>query len=181
MISSKIDVDSEKKFLATEQTAVGIGSSGTVYDISAISQGTSDSNRVGDSVTLDRLRLSYAWAAGDTTNVCRLVVFQWNVQSTPLISSVLLYSSALLVPYAMPAIDTQKEFKILYDRSDYISTSSPTIAGDIVEIKMPGKIQFQAGSSSSGTGKIYMIAVSDSSASPNPELAFQSTLYYYDA
>jgi hypothetical protein len=179
MIDSKLNVEDEKKWILNEYTATGVDSAGIVLDLTAITQGIGDTgNRVGDQIVLDRARLSYAVASADTTNVVRVLIFKWMPQSVPVITN-LLTSGGSQIPWAPHNTDTADQYQVLYDRLHFLAASGPGIDGDVLEIKLPGKVQFSGGSTT-GTGKIYLILVSDSGAIPHPVMNLNCALYYED-
>ncbi len=179
MINLKMDQNFEKKWFGKSYSPTGVDNAGTINTLSDITQGLLDTNRVGDQVNPDRLRLSYSVNVGDSTNIVRMIIFQWRLMSTPTLASILQYSTVAEVPYAPTTIDTASDYKILYDRTCYVSTNQ-AICGDVIEINLKGKIQYQSGGTSA-INQIWIALVSDSGAAPNPTVGYVSALYFYDA
>jgi len=182
MIASKLDATDEKKW-ALNAINTGVDNTGSITGLTtSITQGLSDTNnRVGDQITLDRMRLSYAIANGDTTNICRVVIFKWMPQSTPVLANILTGASGSTVIIAAHNTDTHEMYQILYDKTHFLSANSNALDGcGACEIKLPGQVQFSGGSTT-GTGHIYCLLLSDSGGVPNPPFLVEATVYYYDA
>ena len=178
MIESKMEYQSEKKSHVIEGNAGVQALSFSPVLLTNIDQGVGDTERVGDKVVLDRMRLSYAFTAGDNTNVCRVIVFSWKLQTDPTTDTLLQYASGSLAYLATYKPDLEPDYKVIYDRVHYLG-SGTNVQGDVMEIILKGKVQYQGGSNT-GIGNLYLCCYSDSTAAPSPSVAFQSTVFYYD-
>lgn len=191
-VNKKIHQDDETKFF-DRTTVAGVGlydtfsSSGNQYELSNPAQGTTDSTRVGDKLRLRGLRLRFTLVPGDTTQTCRIIVYQYKGNSslhTPAISEVL--QSAYIgvdSPLAPFTHDYRNQFIILMDKTITLDSVSHPVKSykKKVPLKYAKKqIAFTAGSTD-GSNKVYMIAISDSTAAPHPQINFICRLFYDDA
>lgn len=162
----------------------GVSTSGAIIDLSAVSQGDTDTTRDGDSITASTLGYRYFWQNGDDTNACRLIFFQWYPQTTPTVTDILLTTVGNGVQF-MYHTDKADMYKILYDSTDTLSVytaSGGSVLGspNIGKIKIPKrKIQFQAGTTT-GSNKIYALVLSDSGATSHPGPNLMTRLNYMD-
>lgn len=178
----------ELKSKDVDIASTGVDTSGYMELLSGISQGTSSSERIGDQVSLRKLEFRTLLSANstDATNVIRCIIFQWNdANNTPNIGKVLQNQTAGLVltsQYVRDYIE-QKTLSILYDQCFPLSTAgSAQVYESLLIQKFPEPTAtFDTGSSSTGTGQLYVVFVSDSGGVPNPTIQFDSRLYYYDA
>lgn len=184
----------ETKFF-DKYTANGIGlpdpadaSGSAFYILSAIPQGAGDSARDGDKCRVRALMLRGEVFGADSTNVLRLIVFQYKsntslhaVAVNELLQS--LYVGTAYAPHAPYTHDYQNQFIVLYDRQIYTDTlSHPSVPFTIkVKLKYAKKqIAFTAGGTN-GSNHIYFLCLSDSTAVQHPSIAFISRLWYDDA
>lgn len=183
--SSVINSNAEQKFLTTESinTYTSIDATGSVTHLSAVPQGDTDLTRDGDSLTLISLQFKMAWlASGDTSNMCRCIIFQWYGNTTPVIGNVLPGSGAVgavLEPYVH---DGRKMFSVLYDKTLFVNPVS--IPGNMAVrniYKIPKKkIFYFAGGTTTPINGIYMIFLSDSTAISHPSVVYSAKLNFYD-
>jgi len=176
MIDSRLSEREEHKYAASSETSTGFDYSGLLSDLTAIAQGSTDTTRVGDRIRLDSLHFSFYFTAGDTTNLCRIVLFQWFPPSgsfAPVIgTNLFLTTGSILAPISQYLVDFESNFRVLYDKLFYLSTTV-TQSGTIQHIdvrKFPQRnLQYVAGGTS-GSGHLYRLVISDSAAVPNPTI-----------
>jgi len=177
----------ETKFIVGEFTGA-ITDSVNFNRVSTPAVGTGDNERIGDTITVKSLYINYSFIADDTTNLVRLIVFQWFQDSSnnpPVAASILEASASIHVqaPYSM---NNSQNYRILYDRTHTLSTdgSSRVVLAKKYITKIPcRKIVFTNSSGNSANikkGQIYVLEVSDSSVS-GPDLSCVVKLNYTDA
>lgn len=160
--------------------------SGNVQDVSIIPQGDGDTERIGDNINAYSLSLRMDMSNADDTNLYRVVVFQWLASTTPTPSDILTDTStvyACLSQYINDKVGKGKSALILYDKT--FALNAPYSGG--VEHKVAykkiklrrRKIQYQTGGTT-GVGKVYILAISDSAATSHPALLFDCRLHYTD-
>lgn len=134
-----ISKDVEKKYYQSSFTPNAISNSGTITNLSALSQGVTHSGRVGDVVSLKELQFNFdciasqatlgTWLAGDAYNNIRLILFRWfedSATAAPTVSSVLntgLTVYTYLSPYNEDSLESGS-LRILFDRT-YILENTP--------------------------------------------------------
>jgi hypothetical protein len=151
-------------------------STGTVVALFAPAQGTQNKERIGDAVTLRKMSFFYrivqsATAANLMDSTQRVILFQWKPVTTPTFSK----------PKA-------SLYRIIYDRQHhtkkncengqqlvYLENESWMGAGDD-----HGRVQFQA-ASTTGTNKVYLLCMTDSSGTDRQYIDYYSRIDYYDA
>jgi len=141
--------------------------------------------RQGDLITPTHLELRYAWTAGDTSNLTRLIVFQWhpddNVDPPTVLNRVVSVASqgSSNFPLAIIIFD-QKNFTILHD-SLQVANDSGDLTTNPRLVNIYGKKMRKVRSTNGafrGFNNIYYVAMSDSSAVPHPQLRINAKLTY---
>lgn len=157
---------------------------GTVHDmIPAISQGTGDSNRIGDTILIKGIYMRYALTVADNTNYVRMIAFQWKGNSVPTITSVLSGVAPTFLSHYNK--DTEGLYTILFDKTHTL------ILGDYrpcsVHYKKVflkycrKKLQYVSGTNTQVNDTINVLCISDSTTSTHPLIEFNIRWYYQDA
>jgi hypothetical protein len=170
------------------------------FSLTDVPQGTTDSSRVGDSLTPVSLKMKYQFdtstAKAVPTEFFRVIVFQWFPNSVNLApTGALMFQND---PYATVvnfrsnfSIDYQAksaaQFRVLYDRTHCLvgygtsTTWNPSLAGIIianVSLASARKtVQFTAASTTDGAGKIYGGFIGTTST--NPVITVFNTEFHY--
>lgn len=174
----------EKKFHDVSQAgSVSVTSTPVLVDLSSISAGDTDQTRDGDQLTIRSIHLKYQLVAGDSTNIVRIILFQWFMDTAvagggPTAANILQSTTNSMSSYTH---DTRFQYKILDDKIVSLDTSSRdsyTLNRRIIK-GFKKKIQFSA-AGTSGTNKIYLLYMSDSAAAPDPGLIYYSRLTFSD-
>lgn len=188
-VKNLVSRQQEHKVFDNTVGSTGISSGGSLYGpLTAPIQGTGDSQRVGDRITLKKMTFREAMVYGDGTNHLRLIIFQWYQNSAvaaPLLTDILQTTGN---PICSSINDTNmdgKKFKVLHDKV-YNLTQNGANGASFSQIKLYGRriarkaIQFNPGATS-GFNHIYMYAISDSAAVPNPSVTHFSRCEYIDS
>lgn len=156
-----------------------IDSTGSIFDLSAIPQGDTDSSREGDRVRISSIQWRGQAYNADTSNVMRFIFFQWLEDDgidTPQTSEIL---QAVVIgqPYGVygPYAKDYAGYKFAVIHDQTLCTSQNGDANNIFTFNMPyakrkklsPNIQFVAGTTS-GTNKLYLMVISDSGAITHP-------------
>lgn len=178
MINSKL----EAKYHDHEIGNISVNSVGVIQSISAAPQGDGVNQRVGDRINVFsfNIQLAFIRAVGDTFNTMRIIVFRWNNNSLtdlPTLDEILQPDSGLgsgiLSPYRNYNHNSMKNgsVRILYDRLKTTDDEQRQIVTykSTKRYKRPIKIQFNE-TVNSGKGKLYILMVSDSTASFHPSM-----------
>lgn len=163
---------------------------GGLNSLTDVAQGDTDLTRDGDQLTMGKLVffLELAQSSGvgfDVHNAVRVILFQWFPQSAPAVSDILDQGTGT-APYYHYFTDKAKSFKILHDKIHRLQRDDPTAGGQVKIFKRrfkvrPGrkKIQYVSGGTT-GSNKIYLLLMSDSSVTPHPTAYFHSRLNFMD-
>lgn len=159
--------------------------SGWVQDILGnLTRGDSPLNQYnGSSIQVKSIRIRGTMARGDTSNVIRLVVFQWFDSGVPVPSGVLNDNASIAAPYGSRYWTNKKSLKILRDVTLYaeagVSDQRP------FDIYIPGtKIRPTWFPTATDTpaqrNGLMILAVSDSSTVTHPNLTYRIETVYTD-
>lgn len=170
----------EKKFINGTNSA-GIDFSGTVTSISDVAQGDTDNTRDGDNLYLTSLQLRWSVVLGDSTNLARIIVFQWKPNSTPTTGDILITTGSTAAPLSAYNHDTRQSYRILSDSLVALNAAETMKAGTSFVVNFPVKQIQYTGSGTTGTNKLYLLALSDSGASSHPTFTYYYKLNYRDA
>lgn len=175
----------EIKFHDADDVGSGIDSSGSVFDISLISQGDTDQTRDGDKIYVKSIIGRMTLTAGDATNFLRVIIVQWLAENSGITITKVIQSltGAINQSYAH---DYASARKILYDKTFTLGSANtasvPTVrtAKFMITRGFKRTINFLGGSTD-GYNKLYMVCVSDSGGVPNPTLAYSVRVRYTDS
>lgn len=176
--------NAETKFWLFNDWSGGVSSTTTIGigDMSLIPQETSsatDSVRVGDEVRVSSIQFRYYLTCADTTNVIRLILFQWHQDDTPAGSDILgSTSQPLTSPYRK---DTKGHYTILWDKTHHLTLGNNSVVGGkgFISRGFKRKIRYDA-ATTTGQGKFFLLNVSDSSAATHPYYYWTFQINYKD-
>lgn len=177
-INGKAEVDSFDTGFGSS-----VNSTGSLLKISTIPQGTGDSNRIGDQAEVFKISIRGAVqnSSADLTNSTRLIIFRWeqdDSSAAPAAVTDILQTASPYSPYNRDNLRAKK-FIVLYDKLYVTSLQGPAGIAIAKDIAVNFKLKFQ-GSGNTGNSMIYTAQVSDSSAIPDPALAFVARVWYHD-
>jgi len=181
IVNSKLSAAQETKFFTPSQLAVGVDFSGSLWQISAIPQGDTDSQRDGDSLRYKHISLRFGWSAGDGANFVRVVLFKWSDRTTPTSATILQIVGTANAPFSSFTWDSKKQITLIYDELfALVDEADNSIVCRKIERVVRGTPQYQA-ATINGTHQIWLLAISDSGATPNPQFNFVAQLTYTDS
>jgi len=133
----------------------------TPFLISSISQGTLDTNRIGDVVKPLHLWFALNAYYSSVTAVVRLIIFEWKVD-TNVLAPTLTY---LLEDVSYPTTsefsrDNKEKYRVLYDKIGSMHAYKPNVLMRIKGSVKTSRIQFNTGGNS-GQNHIYAVVVTD--------------------
>jgi hypothetical protein len=184
MVKSMLREVQELKLFVTQTSGVTVDYAGNIVDVSPISQGDSDITRDGDRVQLVEWAFQAAIYPGDSTNLFRIILFQYTPDSalgTPLVSYVLQTTSSVNAPITYRSIDFVKSVKILHDRTYSCDTYHPVVLTNPITIKKFFDRQMQFTGATTRTNGLFLLFISDSSASSHPTIQYYSTIRFTDS
>lgn len=170
----------------------GIPSTGATYQLSIIAQGDTDTERDGDQLTLSSVNIRGRVLVGDTTNIVRIIFYQWRPITSPTIPDILSpgVDATNIDIFSLYNHDKRSQFKILSDKT-YVLAGFGTSASPYgpasekyftmtLNKKLIKKLQYNNGSSTVGSNQVWYLAISDSQATPNPTLSMKVRFNFYD-
>lgn len=187
-----IAVRQELKFFVTPTNAFQISSTGVTFPLTLVTQGDTDQTRDGDRLYAKKMYVRGYIEISDTTNIVRLVFYQWKPNSTATLGDIFL-------PGPTGAIDvdshynhdTRQQFKILWDRTFVLegnqsAATAPVTSASIRRFQMVlsrgmnRQLQFNGGGTAA-TNHIYYAAISDSGIANHPELTMSTKFMFTDS
>lgn len=159
-----------------------------LFSLAALPNGTTDTSRTGDTISVKSFHMKGTMTAADNTNLIRVILFAWRPSSgtgTPTVSDLLSASWASNYTLAYKSVDNSrdKEVKVFYDKTfPLISSTDKVYKMFSANVPFPNghKIQFIGGSSTVAANKFYIYFVSDSSAATHPSLLMNYRFYFTD-
>jgi len=177
-------INIETKLLTTTGNSSSLmDTSGFVIELSNLAQGLDYTNRVGDSIKMQRIDIRYriSQASAATRTFCRVIVFRdldgYGVK--PAVTDVLESASEL----SMPKYLNKDRFSILHDEFSCLSIAGA--AAEVADFSIPheGHIKYlgtTAASASNGKGSLYMLIISNESGANVPTFAHNDRILYTD-
>lgn len=169
--------------------AVGVSNSNvaTIISLSDIPLGQTDNSRIGNHVHLKSIQGHLNFIAGDATNTMRCIIFKWKENdtfNTPTVGQLLASGpTGAADVFSTYNRDSPANYQIIADwfMVGSTGTSSPfLIQKKQINKKLTGKIQFYSDVGASGTNKIFLLALSDSSAVTHPSFNYNIEIGYSD-
>lgn len=163
---------------------------GYIWDWSYPSQGLSDLTRNGDKITPVNIEVNCAMYGADTTNVCRLIIYQNKTTGvatgTGSVSAILAASpiGSKLAPYAPYTHDYRGLYKVLYDKTFQVVNGTVGALRHfkfVIPKKKLSPLQFEAGGTNCVKGDLQFLLISDSTLSTHPTISGYIRMRYKDA
>lgn len=181
----------ETKFFDVRQaSALPCDNSGLIFGLSAITQGTSASSRIGTEIELQKLifkSVIYGGAPGGVFQrfSFRMVLFKLKPDDivAPTVGTIFnnIDIASANAPMGMYNVDSQPDVTIIWD-SGAITPPSYTVPIVINKaITLRGKSMYNTGPAAPGNNKVYLVVISDSVLLTAPYFGFNSRLLYKDA
>lgn len=180
-----------KKYIARQQehkywdvtNSAAIDFSGVIYDLSLIPQGDTDISRDGDKLMPTSLYLNMKVEAGDPTNVMRVIVFRWKINSAayaPTVADILAVTGSAYAPMSPYLHDIKSQFTVVKDLTFHVSSYN-VFAWYKRTIRLAKRTIKYAGGTTSASDKLYMLVVSDSGTITHPSFTSYTRLNFTDS
>lgn len=175
----------KKHFTVSSGGFQTVSDTGTVTSISNVTQADTDTGRDGDQLYIRSLELQWQCDVIDTYNTMRIIIFQWyqnDSTSTPAVGDILQTlsnSSGVISPYNH---DQRFNYRILYDKVVTLTqgnTDASYVYKSMITKFPKRKMQFNA-ADTTGTNKLYILKISDSSATSHPQVRNITKLNFSD-
>ncbi len=150
---------------------------------STIGQGTSTTQRIGDTIELDHMDLKYSWSYADAFNRCRLmVIWQPGFASAPTVSTFLQNGPSGSPDFLSfpPTALFRNGARVLYDEVVEVAQNWQSTQQRFLRIPIKQRITYNSGATTSLNGEIYFLSISDSSIGPNPIISMAARVYFRD-
>jgi hypothetical protein len=180
----------EQEFKVSDVTGTGqtIGSSGTVFLLNPIGQGTDTNQRIGNEYIMKELSIKYSFVttgqttAADETNVFRAILFYDKEPKgvLPGVSELL----SLVRPDSTYQDSNKGRFIVIDDEYNYVGLNGPMAVTKSIIRRLNMWVGCNSTSSTISaiqTGAFCFLVISDSTIVPNPVLNFTSRIAYTDS
>jgi len=177
------------KYLEVLATGVTMTTSGAFLDITAITQGPSQNERIADTVWIQSIdfSLGVTTANADVFNLARITFIKWKQSSVTALPTTLSvfsnWSNALV--HSFLNFERRADYAVVTDNKMNLTglATVPTINSQhLIERRISmnsSRIDYDQGVTS-GVGKVYVFFGSDSSALPFPVININFRIWYYD-
>lgn len=188
----EINRKQEKKFFDLYSNALAVSAAGnTCQNLVPLSQGAGDQGyRVGDKCDLCGLNYNVTFRIGDTTNIMRMILFQWRSTPgvTPAQTDIMSYGvnapEAVLSSYNH---DNGDRYTILLDKTVNLDSNnnSVMVKRGTLNLSRKKKFRFQGtlnfvSDGSNTTNGIWALFISDSTAAGHPTVDYYFRTTYRD-
>jgi hypothetical protein len=182
-------INIETKFVDTGSSG-SVDYSGTMLCVSQLAQGLTSTDRVGDSIKLQtiELRLLLAASATSTNTIVRVIMFRDldGAGTAPTPANVLETVGSSHAPLSPYKFNRRDRFGLLFDEVVTLQSVLATgLSSTVIAWKVPheGHVKYlgtTAASASDGKGSVYLLLVSDLTASNLPTFRSYARLEYTD-
>lgn len=195
MIEKKIEEAPEKKYYDTYFNGNVISTTQTDQSLTDVSGGTGSNQRIGHDIDLISIQFKLAFTVADSTNIIRMVLYQWlddpiDLTNVPFPEYTQLFEYGVTTGITVtsqlfsPLIITGRagSFKILLDRYIVLdTTSSPVeVVEGFINKKFRKKVHFDTGATY-GPNHVNIMLISDSAAITHPTVDGYMRVRYTDS
>lgn len=179
-------INPNHKWAIMYRSVNSIDTTGIIIPLSpSIPQGFTESNRIGDIIQLKHLYFRYSLTYGDAYNVVRvLLIWQHGTPSTTPTLATFLDQGPSSAPdvYSMsyPFLHGN-QYEVLMDRSDVVQNPYQQIVDIAGNVPINRRIVYQYNTTTSLSGELWLVMLSDSSLTPNVRGIFNVSVTYSDA
>lgn len=177
-----------------KQKVTSIGSTGVAYnnvhytDLSAISEGDDNSQRNGTSIRLYKLTgnvLINGNTAGSNDQKIRFIIFRWDDDTTPTVSSVLTGIAGNSLDFMRSYNSDELKMKVIHDQIVNVSPNAgnPNVSHIYrISYKLDHHIKYSGSDNTDGTyGRLYIMALSNTANASNPPyIEYLFNTYFLD-
>lgn len=178
----------EKKNVDSSQ-ATSIANTGSILSLGldGLATGTNQLSRVGNEIYLKSLYIKGKVTIADTTNVVRVMIVQWmkETASFTALQQILFNNSIAGFTWESPYAKEQAgNFKIIWDRTFNLTNVQAPIILFRKRLTRGFKKNIRYNSQIGGNlvvkGALFLVALSDSLAIPNPGIDFETRINFVD-
>jgi hypothetical protein len=182
-VLASVRSSSELKWLNVAALSNPITATTYFADLTNISQGSTSGTRNGDTVRLVKLRFAWSCIVGDPTNVVRITIIKWLMNTTsdvPAQSEIFQDTSTGPRAVLCPFVPNQpSRFRVLHDSIHSLDTlAHPQLLG-VINMKLGFETEFDQGANT-GRNHVYICLTTDSSVTPHPAFSHESMVWFTD-
>lgn len=189
----------ELKYGITNQATRVVGTTALIDYITAVSQGSGDNQRIGDTLNwCGKMEMAVQFHNGAGANsgpwtTFRFIMFQWHPNSTPVAANILLNgANGAIGVTSRYNHDLRQEYKIILDKVIHLvgngSSATQPYAPNVQRLKVykistkkiTKRAQFSGGTTA-GTNGIYCLYITDSGAATLPTIEYSFKMFWRDA
>jgi len=183
VVNRSLSKEQEEKYQVF-YLATNVDYSGAIVDVTAISQGDTDTTRDGDEIMPKSLNIRGTFVNADSTNAYRLIVFRYkndtSLTGNPAMTNILNLTASVTAPFQSYYHDARKTYNILHD-SMYVTDTNNSIRKFNLHIPLARKSVNYINGATTGINKIYVGVISDSAASTHPAVSLVAEIRYTDS
>ncbi len=161
---------------------VTIDYSGAIQSLAAISVGTSDITRIGDSLRMLSISLNFVLTLGTTPNVVRLMVIRYyNKPTAPVVSDILALTGNTRAPFSPFSHDNVGNFEVLWDHMVMLDGYRPTkTVRKVITCNPNYRVQYNSGGTVPIKNFYGLLTISDDGAVAYPLVRGGMRMNYID-
>lgn len=189
-ISMRAAADLNKSLVETKRIAEtftglgGVSASGNIERLFTIPKGQDDGERDGDEIHLKGMSIRLKIIYSDSTNIVRIIVFKWMAETTDLLpSNILTSTGSVEAPLQSFKREFRRDYRILYDNTFALGSGSNPVQVEKIFLQRLGKVLYTTGDTagtSLHSGGVYMLQISDSTASGHPVVSMHVSTTFTD-
>lgn len=174
-------INTEYKAYDVTSVAGSVDYNGGVSSLAAlISQGTTDNQRIGDSLKLQNLTLRYIGVRNTADSILRVMVIFDPQNKISAVTDVLAATGSAISVVSPKNYDKRFYSNVLYDRTMTLTSADhPYVIEDIV-IPVDKHVQYSGGTTTVNTGDLKLLVISNVVTTNLPTLTYYARLTYTD-
>ena len=187
-VKQEIKREGVDKYSDTNVLPASVTGAGLIFGpLTLVAGGLTEITRVGDALIMDEISYTFSLSMADTTNIMRVIIFQWNDNNainppTP----ALVFQQLLTAPHIGQLNWNSIKNNTMNVISDKVYTgvlgqdsTIKVIKGKLFGKRLPRKrLQFIP-ATVDASAHIYVMTLSDSTAAPHPTFAYSSRLKFH--
>jgi len=172
-------VNTEYKF-HEQQFSGSVDYNGTLTSLMVgLSQGTADTQRIGDSMKLQNLIMRFYLSRATSDSLVRVIIFHDPQSKINAVTDLLQVTGSVFAVLSSKNYDKRFESKVLYDKTFALDGDETTIQRSFT-LPLNWHTQFQNGGTTINTGDLRVVFISNQVTTNLPNVVYQSRVTYTD-
>lgn len=179
-------INIEEKVLDTSQSSAVFDTTGNIYSISTVGQGTDYNQRIGDSIKMQHIEVHWRLYknTGSTQSLVRIMLVRdLDGYGTAPATGDVLQSVGTATSVSSPTDWlNRKRFSVLRDEYHTLNNTGDSTVCGVWEVPHSGHVLYlgtTAAASSNGKGSLYVLVISDEPTN-TPSVSFYSRIVFTD-